>query len=422
MAPRQSARRLSRPAQLEFRRRITDVVDTIRSFNAGRDPERLAMKYRKLRDSPFVFLRGTCHLFYDHLAKDQLLPKAPLAWSCGDLHLENFGSYKGDNRLVHFDVNDFDEAILAPATSDPVRFLTSVVVAADTLRASRAEALNLCRTFTLAYGEALADGKARWIERETAQGLVRELLETLKGRDRAAFLDRRTDRKKLRRVIRCDGQHALSATNAQREFATEVIDEHASNTPNPDFFKVLDVARRVAGTGSLGLERYVILIEGKGSPDGNYLLDLKQAAVSSLQAHLDVHQPEWPSEAHRVVALQRRLQAVSMAFLRPIVKRKSSFVLRGLQPSEDRVALDGRHVAIEQITSVLQDMGRLVAWSQLRSSGRQGAANADALIEFGSSCKNWQAELCELAHQCAAQVAKDWQVYSAAFDAGALAR
>ncbi|HAN57343.1 MAG TPA: DUF2252 domain-containing protein, partial [Betaproteobacteria bacterium] len=65
-----------------------------------------ALKYRNLRSNPFVFLRGTCHLFYDRLPRDRVLDRAPLTWICGDLHIENFGSYKGDNRLVYFDMND----------------------------------------------------------------------------------------------------------------------------------------------------------------------------------------------------------------------------------------------------------------------------------------------------------------------------
>src|SRR5439155_13621635 len=112
---------------------MVNVVRRIQSFNAGRDAERLRMKYRNLRSNPFVFLRGTCHLFYDRLPQDGLFRSAPLTWICGDLHLENFGSYKGDNRLVYFDVNDFDEAALAPASWDIVRFLTSVLVGADNM-------------------------------------------------------------------------------------------------------------------------------------------------------------------------------------------------------------------------------------------------------------------------------------------------
>ena len=69
-----------------------------------------------MRKSAFAFLRATCHLFYEDLPKSPLLRKVPPVWACGDLHLENFGSYKGDNRLVYFDLNDFDEALLAPCT------------------------------------------------------------------------------------------------------------------------------------------------------------------------------------------------------------------------------------------------------------------------------------------------------------------
>ena len=47
----------------------------------------------------------------------EALPHSPVCWICGDLHIENFGSYKGDNRLVYFDLNDFDESILAPVSS-----------------------------------------------------------------------------------------------------------------------------------------------------------------------------------------------------------------------------------------------------------------------------------------------------------------
>lgn len=92
---------------------LNDTAARLAAYNRGRDPERLALKYAKMRQSPFIFLRGACHLFYDAIPPIDALIHAPLAWACGDLHFENFGSYKGDNRLVYFDINDFDEAALA---------------------------------------------------------------------------------------------------------------------------------------------------------------------------------------------------------------------------------------------------------------------------------------------------------------------
>ncbi|KQX34473.1 DUF2252 domain-containing protein [Variovorax sp. Root434] len=400
---------------------MLNVAKTIRKFNAGRDLERLVMKYANLRANPFVFLRGTCHLFYDRLPADALFTKAPAAWLCGDAHLENFGSYKGDNRLAYFDLNDFDESSLAPVTWELVRFLSSILVAGGSLRATPDDSNALCKVFLQGYAGALALGKARWVERDTASGLVHELLATLKARTRAAFLDKRTERKNGGRRIRRDGEHALRADRAGRERAARLVDAFAASQDNPGFFRVLDVARRIAGTGSLGMERYVVLVEGKGSPDGNYLLDLKQASSSSLVPHLKIRQPAWPSQAHRVVAVQRRMQAVSMAFLHPIVDGNSSYVLRDLQPSEDRVSLDVRRTGLGQVSGVIEEMGQLMAWAHLRSSGRQGSAIADELIDFGTSAKSWRRDLLDAAHQCATQVENDWKAYCQAHDAGKMA-
>src|SRR5688572_17847322 len=83
--------------------------------------------------SPFAFFRGACHRFYEVLPVDGLTRDVPAVWIAGDLHLENFGSYKGDNRLVYFDLNDFDEACLAPLTWDVVRFQASVFLGAGLL-------------------------------------------------------------------------------------------------------------------------------------------------------------------------------------------------------------------------------------------------------------------------------------------------
>jgi len=107
--------------------RPTSVRARIDAYNADRIPELVERKYEKMTKDPFVFFRGTAHLFWeDWPSAAHGLDDAPLAWSCGDLHLENFGSYRGENRLAYFDLNDFDDAALAPATRDPARFLVTV--------------------------------------------------------------------------------------------------------------------------------------------------------------------------------------------------------------------------------------------------------------------------------------------------------
>ena len=398
-----------------------DVVRQIRAFNAGRDPERVRIKYRAMRASPFAFLRGTCHLFYDRLPRGGVFKAAPSVWACGDLHLENFGSYRGDNGLVYFDINDFDEAALAPASWDLVRLLVSLHISADGLNVGTAgarTARTLCQMLLDGYALALAQGKAYWVERDTAQGLVRELLDGLRQRERSAFLDLRTTTKGRRRLLRVDGTKALAATAAQRDTVTGFVDAYAKSQPDPDFYQVLDVARRIAGTGSLGVDRYVVLVTGKGSPNGNYLLDLKRALPSSLAPYLKLAQPAWKTEAQRIVTLQRRLQAVSMARLHPVLVGEAAYVLRALQPSEDRITLTRSARTPGELEQLAGAMGQIVAWAQLRSAGREGSAIADELVDFGQR-KKWKEQLLLAAHDSAVQVRKDAATYDAALDDGA---
>jgi uncharacterized protein (DUF2252 family) len=144
-----------------------DIPERIERFNAGREPERLALKYREMCKSPFSFFRGSAHLFWEDLSgQERALPGSPTVWACGDLHLENFGSFQGNNGLSYFDLNDFDEAALAPSSWELSRFVTSVYVAAPALGFSRANANELVKLFLEAYRTALRHGKARLVERD----------------------------------------------------------------------------------------------------------------------------------------------------------------------------------------------------------------------------------------------------------------
>lgn len=173
------------------------VVEQIQKFNQGRDPHLLKLKYQAMRSDVFSFFRGTCHLFYQDFSTVSLLHDTPVVWVCGDLHLENFGSYKGDNRLVYFDINDFDEAALAPCSWDLARFLTSVIVGFHTLGVSESDEIVLCQAFLDAYITALKKGKAQSVKMKTSEGMVKELLEGLKQRKCKDFLNERTEKKKI---------------------------------------------------------------------------------------------------------------------------------------------------------------------------------------------------------------------------------
>lgn len=397
------------------------IIERLTDFNQGREPERLALKYRAMSKSALAFLRGTCHLFYEDWPGDSDLNNTPAGWICGDLHLENFGSFKGDNRLVYFDLNDFDEAALAPAAFDLARLLTSVLLAGESLNLDANPLRDLCLHFLNAYIAELTTGKARWIERSTAQGMIRDLLKNLKKRSRRELIARRTEKTDGGRRLRIDHEHALKADGPAQEKIRRLFSQFAKQQETPEFFQVIDVARRIAGVGSLGVERYVILVNGKGGSDGHYLLDLKHQPGTCLRPYLTLPQPEWENEAHRVVELQRRGQAIAPAFLAAVSLEGRSYVLRELLPTQDRLRLELWDGKLSRLETVLVAMGRLVAWSHLRGSGRQGSAIADEWIDFGHS-EEWRQPLLDYARSYAQQVRKDWKDFKECLEDGQLAR
>lgn len=393
-----------------------DVVERIRRFNAGREPERLTLKYRAMRASPFAFFRGTAHLFWeDACAASGLIHESPVVWACGDLHLENFGSFRGDNDLAYFDLNDFDESARAPLTWELARFVASIFIAAPTIRLDAAASTSLVTIFLGAYRSALLDGKARWVERATATGMVRALLRTVKRQTRTALLESRTVVENGERKLRIDRRRALPITTSQRRLITECVRTFGESQRDPEFYKVLDVARRIAGKASLGLQRYIVLVRGAGVPDGAVLLDIKEARPSSLATQVHVTQPVWPGEATRIVTTQRRMQAISPAFLHPVRIERTGFVMRDLQPTEDRLRLKDAIGHAQRLRRVMETMGRLTAWAQLRASGRHETATADVLTAFART-GGWRQSLIKYGRAYAHQVESDYRRFVVAHE------
>ena len=387
--------------------------------NEGREPERLAMKYSIMHASAFAFLRGTSHLFHKRMIDAGIAPDGPAAWSSGDLHLENCGTYLGDNGLAYFDVNDFDAAMLAPAPWDMVRLVTSLLISPPTLMLERAELNDLAQLAFEVWLETLRAGKSRWIERRTAEGLIGDLMQGLRRRDPVAFLDSRSKTRKGVRTLKDDGIKMLAVAEKEKQHIGKWLHSLADGKQERRFFNLVDAARRIAGVASLGAPRYALLIEGTGSPDGNLLLDLKSAEPGAAIPYSPCKQPPWPSEADRIVEIQKRCQAVPMAFLRAVEFDGKSFILRQLQPAEDRLDLMVASSHPAAFSDSLHTMAELSAWAQLRASGRQGAANADELVAFGAT-RGLGKQLAAIAKRMEEYVLEDWHDFRAAYDKGEL--
>jgi uncharacterized protein (DUF2252 family) len=396
-----------------------DLSALLRAQNAGRDPKLLAAKYAAMRATPFAFFRATCGLFYTRAAAHHLLPKAPLGWLCGDLHLENFGAYRGENGLAYFDLNDFDEALLAPGTWDILRLTASVVVWAGQREHSAREQKRLAQIPLEAFDTALRAGRARWLERATAEGPIRKLLRQVERRTQQDLLDQRTaqgGKHGTRRLLRVPGQ-LLPAPPGEKLRVVRALARFARRAHAQSYYRVLDVTRRIAGLGSLGLPRWVILVEGDGSPDGNRLLDLKAAHLPTALPWAGVRQVRFGSEAERVVQVQQWLEAEPPALLAALGTGKG-FILRELQPRKDRLRLAQLEEDPHRATSALQAMGRLAGWALLRGAGRRGAAGVDQWMVWARK-PAWRRQLLANAVELARLVQDDWRAFSTGYDGGA---
>ena len=94
-------------------------------------------------------------------------------WISRDLHRENFGSYKSDNRMVYFDLNDFDEAILAAAAWEAARIKTGIFVAFEALNIEQKGALNMAQLFLKKYASILAGKNQTILSQKPRKGSCR---------------------------------------------------------------------------------------------------------------------------------------------------------------------------------------------------------------------------------------------------------
>jgi len=390
---------------------MADCFERIKVFNSGRIPEMLRVKYKLMQGDIFRFFRGTNHLFYEDLQANNPLPPSPLAWVCGDLHIENFGSFKGDNRLVYFDINDFDDALLAPAVVDIARLVCSIFVAFDSLKIEEKEAMEMAKLFLNIYSEALTKGKAFYIEPQTAKGIVFEFLSTVSKRKNARILKKRTIRKKDSLTILLEHPHHFALEpklkSALQKYMGEWMKHHRFSHYN---FKVLDVAFRMAGTGSLALKRYLFLLKSKNQPDKYMFMEMKQAKQAAPVNHISVQQPKWEAEAARVVNIQERMQNISPALLSFGFFKDESYVIQEMQPTKDGFDFELIRDKFKDIRQIIHDMAVLTASAQIRSSGWKGASVVDELSVFGEN-RQWQSSVIDFALHYKFTVQKDYQEF-----------
>jgi uncharacterized protein (DUF2252 family) len=384
------------------------IVKRIERYNRGREAERLAIKYARMRASPFVFLRGTAHLFYEDWPKRSPLNASPKTWICGDLHLENFGGYRTANDTECFDISDFDEAALAPVTWELARLAVSLLLAADMTGMEKADAQALIGHCMDGYAAAMALPIIAPVDGKTPQPDLRRFLGALSAVHPDAFLKQRITGDKRR--LRIMDDKTLAASEREKRQVKRWWKKQRRHPEIAPFGKLLDVARRITGTGSLGVHRYALLTASK---DGSRLLEAKQAVPAAMiQQHRAPANP-WPNEALRVVAVQHRAQRTPPLLLEAVRIGKRDYILRELHPGDDKLTVIAGKAQTLRLMRLAPWLGRVAAASHRHAAGWKGADAATTMAAFAKGT-TWRKQVTAYAIGYKQVVLRDWAQFKQA--------
>lgn len=362
-----------------------------------------------MQESPFRFFRGSCHLFYEDFACNRPWDDPTKVWICGDLHLENYGSYKAGNGQVYFDVVDFDEAVLAPATWEVARTLSSIFLAASSMGMALKAAEELAMKFFKTYNDVILSGKPVAFERNTARGLMKHFIRSVEKRKSKDLISERTMIRDDETCLKIIEGKTVKLEPEKKKAIINLLSVWAKTHEHRNW-KICDAAYRIAGTGSLGLERYVILIKDTELKK-YFLLDMKESIPSCLQPFVGIAQPDWKNRATRVVTIQNFMQNVSSQILEIIVDGEKQFVLKKLQPQADMMNLKLCNGKLQKLQEVIEAFAEISASAHLRATGRFGSNTVDELITFFRTSETWRPIILKYSKKYAAQVKKDHMAF-----------
>jgi uncharacterized protein (DUF2252 family) len=274
----------------------------------------------------------------------------------------------------------------------------------------------MAQLFLKTYSATLAKGKAISIEPRTAEGIVCDFLTAATKSTYKDLLKKRTVSKKKSIMLSLeDERHFKLDKKLRSELKAHISEWIKTSSDGPYNYKVISAVFRLAGTGSIGVKRYLFLLKSTNTKNKYLLLDMKQARASSALPYVPVQQLQWDTEALRVIGVQQRMQNVPAALLSTTVFRSESYIIQELQPVKDTIKFKLLR-DYRDMYQVTDDMAALTASAQLRSGGMQGSGTIDELMAFGTD-QGWQEAVINYARNYAAITKKYYRQYLKDFKA-----
>jgi hypothetical protein len=267
----------------------------------------LHTKHLNMKAGVFPFLRATYYRWaqiWPEVCPE--LSKAPQVLAVGDLHVENFGTWRDIEGRLIWGVNDFDEASPLAYTNDLVRLAVSAHLAVETGHLSL-KRKDICDAILEGYLDGLRRGGMPFVL-EAQHDWLRQIAQS-ELRDPVHFWAK---------------MDALPT--AKRPVAISAIDaiEHVMPAHNLKY----RIAHRVAGLGSLGHARYVALVNWNGGRIAREAKALVSSAANWARGR------QGPAEILYQTIISRAVRCPD-----PFVQLRGRWIVRRLSPHCSRIEL-----------------------------------------------------------------------------------
>jgi hypothetical protein len=331
-------------------------------------PEDLEIKHQAMRAARFPFLRATYYrwaqIFPEICGK---FAEAPDVLGVGDLHVENFGTWRDIEGRLIWGINDFDEACVVPYTHDLVRLASSAAMAIEEnhLRLNAAQA---AAAILDGYTCSLQEGGRPFVLAENHPALRHMAVHRL--RDPQAFWQKLDKLDTVTRGIPPSALRAISLLLPARDLEYRVV-------------------HRTAGLGSLGRQRFAAIADFCG---GELAREAKALAPSAC---LWATHGRGSAKIHYQTLLDTAVRSCD-----PFVKLKGRWIVRRLAPDCSRIDMASLPEERDEIR-LLRGMGFETANVHL------GNTKARTILKhLGKLPDSW---LQKAAAKMAAAVSADWE-------------
>ena len=411
-----------------------NIIESVRTYEAWLREQLdgevfeadLEEKHKKMADGAFQFLRATYWRWAETIYPTcPELREGPEVLAVGDIHIENFGTWRDEESRLVWGVNDFDEAAYMPYAIDVVRLATSAILAKDMGLSITAH--EICDNILQGYAHGMMSGTPKPFVLDRKHHDMRKVF-VVTDKERTDFWN------KFDPANIADAFEKAGDKNKRPKIrpVSAPLEQHEKvlRRARPDSSVELDYFERTAGTGSLGRPRYVGIGEWRGDlivretkamvPSGWVLVHGGSQRVLCEEIARGRNRAPDPSYRLRGRVLVRRLSPND--FKIEIKEAKKNDGKKTADKKTDRPAAGApeteqdNHKAVDPNTLVnaarLHDMGRDLASIHRGTRGRRKEIAAD-LERRGAG---WLLAAATAAQQ---QVEKDFEGWRKAHDDGA---